>query len=392
MKIPNAGSHDRRGYGGSGKGSWSTVGRRNADGIVRIQAETALFWSDRVLAASMVESSQSQRLDTFLVIQHEQSLPPPPPGKEGWPWYADFAQTEVSSLLPKISIVTPCLNSAEKIEECIRSVLLQGYPNLEYVVIDGGSTDQTTEIIRKYEEFLTYWVSEKDSGQSAAINKGVAKCSGVLVNWLNADDILLPGALLKIGQACEPGSHQQELVLCPVRNVNIDTGKRSITGQDLLLGDVVRYWSRQSSYHQPGIFLPLEVWNQVGGLDETLEICMDYDLYCKCAPYLSCRLLDFVVVEFRQHKNQKSAVRWDLMLTEKVRASKRYWQRENVSNAEKVAHDAWIARCIAFEVGLRHLGFVASLLMIVKLSVETGLSPMQSISHFVRPIRRFWHR
>ena len=87
---------------------------------------------------------------------------------------------------------TPSYNQGQFIEETIRSVLLQGYPDLEYIIIDGGSTDHSVEIIRKYEPWLTYWVSERDRGQSHAINKGFCRSTGVLLGWLNSDDVLLP--------------------------------------------------------------------------------------------------------------------------------------------------------------------------------------------------------
>ena len=103
------------------------------------------------------------------------------------------------ALFPKISIVTPSFNQGKYIEETIQSVLNQNYPNLEYIIIDGGSTDETIEIIKKYENELTYWISEKDNGQTDAINKGFTKCSGDIFNWINSDDYYEPGALLKIG-------------------------------------------------------------------------------------------------------------------------------------------------------------------------------------------------
>src|SRR5690349_13569673 len=109
-------------------------------------------------------------------------LPRPPAGKTGWPWTGEnrpvAALRRDGSPWPLISIVTPTWNQGHFIEETIRSVLLQGYPNLEYVVIDGGSTDDTVGVIREYERWLTRWVSEKDRGQTDAINKGLQYCSG----------------------------------------------------------------------------------------------------------------------------------------------------------------------------------------------------------------------
>jgi cellulose synthase/poly-beta-1,6-N-acetylglucosamine synthase-like glycosyltransferase len=105
------------------------------------------------------------------------------------------------TMFPKISIVTPSYQQGEFIEDTIQSVLTQHYPNLEYILIDGGSKDQTLEKVRQYENLLTYWVSEKDSGQSEAINKGLRHATGNIVSWLCSDDILLPGALFRVAKA-----------------------------------------------------------------------------------------------------------------------------------------------------------------------------------------------
>lgn len=122
--------------------------------------------------------------------------------KSIWPWTGATDKSIYSSRghWPKISIVTPSYNQGRFIEETILSVLNQNYPNLEYFIIDGGSTDNSVEIITKYAEKLTYWVSEKDQGQADAINKGILKCTGVIFNWINSDDLLAENALFVIAE------------------------------------------------------------------------------------------------------------------------------------------------------------------------------------------------
>ena len=100
--------------------------------------------------------------------------------------------------LPKISIITPSFNQGPFLEETILSVLQQGYPNLEYIIIDGGSTDESVGIIKRYQDRLHYWVSEKDSGQSEALNKGLRRATGDIIGWLCSDDLYLPGTFEKV--------------------------------------------------------------------------------------------------------------------------------------------------------------------------------------------------
>src|SRR5262245_40759296 len=125
-------------------------------------------------------------------------LPPPPPEKTRWPWTQSDVQPAPPSesfAWPRVTVVTPSFNQGAFIEETIRSVLLQDYPNLEYLVVDGGSTDSTLEVIKTYEPWIDYWVSERDRGQTHAINKGFSRATGEILAWLNSDDTYEPHAI-----------------------------------------------------------------------------------------------------------------------------------------------------------------------------------------------------
>ncbi len=132
-------------------------------------------------------------------------LPPPPTGKSGWPWTTHNKRLPEKmpdgSECPRLSIVTPSYNQGKFIEATIRSVLLQGYPNLEYIIIDGGSTDNSVETIKKYDKYLFYWHSKKDRGQADAINQGLEKSSGQILGWINSDDVYVKGTFNKIAKA-----------------------------------------------------------------------------------------------------------------------------------------------------------------------------------------------
>jgi glycosyltransferase involved in cell wall biosynthesis len=214
-------------------------------------------------------------------------LPPPPPGKSGWPWTEEIQPIAKSKLnnadLPLISIVTPSYNYGHFIEETIRSVLLQGYPNLEYIIIDGGSTDNTVEIIQKYENYLTYWVSEPDKGQTDAINKGYQHCNGQIFAWLNADDAYLsPYCLREVSQLYSQG-YNFIVGECIYENltqdqVNIDSFKGKSTPTNFTR--YLKFWLG-NFLPQPSVFLAKSLADQGFPLDLSLYFVMDYQFFLR---------------------------------------------------------------------------------------------------------------
>ena len=140
-------------------------------------------------------------------------LPPPPAGRTGWPWTEEtssdrYATLPASGQWPKLSIVCPSFRQGGFIEETLRSVLLQNYPALEFIVIDGGSNDETVPILKKYAPWLAHWESEPDRGQSHALNKGFTRATGDLFGWINSDDYYQPGALAAIAAGYRPGRRE----------------------------------------------------------------------------------------------------------------------------------------------------------------------------------------
>jgi glycosyltransferase involved in cell wall biosynthesis len=178
---------------------------------------------------------------------------------------------------PRITVVTPSYNQAAYLEETIRSVLLQGYPNLQYIVIDGGSSDGSQEIIAKYEPFLDYWVSEKDQGQSEAINKGLEIADGEIVGWLNSDDLYLPDALHTVGQAFRENS-DVEWVAGSVLHREEGIPDVAIASE---VSAPLSQWMDTSRIQQPASFWKRSLHQRLGQLDESLHYVMDTELFLR---------------------------------------------------------------------------------------------------------------
>jgi glycosyltransferase involved in cell wall biosynthesis len=234
-------------------------------------------------------------------------LPPPPFGKIGFPWTDGTPPQYKDENLPKISIITPTFNQGQFIEETIRSVLLQGYPNLEYIIIDGGSTDNTIEIIKKYNNFIHYWVSEKDTGQSNAINKGLKHATGEVFNWLNSDDYYLPNALLTIGNYFAKNPNID--VLCG-REIHLSpNGHLSNPTNGTVILPTLEATIVLGICNQPPTFFRLSVVQQLGELSENLYFCMDSDLWVHYLAHFGVSnvlKIDSVINVFRLHAQSKS--------------------------------------------------------------------------------------
>jgi glycosyltransferase involved in cell wall biosynthesis len=173
--------------------------------------------------------------------------------------------------LPKISVITPSYNQGQFLERTILSILNQNYPNVEYIIIDGGSTDNSVEIIKKYETHIAYWVSEKDRGQTDAINKGMRKATGDIVCWINSDDILLPGALQIVARYF---NKHPDIEFLNGLTVRIDKNDK-ILGIGHILNN--KWFHKRGIYNisQQGMFWKKCIFDKVGELDETFHYAMD---------------------------------------------------------------------------------------------------------------------
>jgi glycosyltransferase involved in cell wall biosynthesis len=218
-------------------------------------------------------------------------LPHPPSGKTGWPWTIESRQlpktTPDGRPWPKISIVTPSYNQGRFIEECIRSVLLQGYPDLEYIIIDGSSTDQSVEIIKKYEPWLTYWESEPDRGQSHAVNKGLAKSTGHLFNWHNSDDVLMPNSLATAAAAFfkypQVGYIHGGRIWIDTESAVQDGRKCEYDGKITFKPKLTEAVVTLQTGYQPGCLMDRELVVEAGMLDENMHYIMDVDILLRVA-------------------------------------------------------------------------------------------------------------
>lgn len=200
-------------------------------------------------------------------------LPSPPPGRVGWPWTESSPSRGLEG--PSISVVVPSFDQGGFIEETIRSVLLQSYPSVELIVMDGGSTDRTTEILQKYDPWITHWTSQRDDGQASAINEGMRHATGEFVAFQNSDDLYAPGAFWAVAGAAD-------------RRPDADIVYGDMTRIDESGGRIderryvhASYWATLHggfSMNNQSAFFRRELWEGIGGITVLDHPGFDYDL------------------------------------------------------------------------------------------------------------------
>jgi len=234
-------------------------------------------------------------------------LPKPPNNKSGWPWTVE-TPTEVYNPninYPTISIVTPSFNQGKFIEETIRSILLQNYPKLNYIIIDGRSTDETIAIIKKYEQWLSFWASEPDEGQTDAINKGISKVVGDVFNWVNSDDYLAWGALENVGRHFAKDS----INLFCGRQIVFDHIKLRVSKENVIFTNNIEETIYYAHFHQPCAFWSMGSIRAIYPLNISLHYTMDIELWVNFLFHHELSQIiqtDIVTTFFRHHDNSKS--------------------------------------------------------------------------------------
>jgi glycosyltransferase involved in cell wall biosynthesis len=221
---------------------------------------------------------------------------------------------------PLVSIVTPSFNQVSFLEKTIHSVLAQDYPHIEYLVVDGGSTDGSLEIIDQYSERLSWWVSEPDQGQTEAINKGFARARGEILAWLNSDDTYLPEAVSEAVEYLQ--THPQ---------VGMVYGDANFIDRE---GHVIgRFNARQTSYQrlrrgavyipQQASFFRASLWQKVGPLDPSFYFAMDYDLWVRLAAIAPLHYYPRLWANFRLHGDAKTILSDERCWPEMLRVHRR---------------------------------------------------------------------
>ena len=236
-------------------------------------------------------------------------------------------------MLPRITLVTPSYNQAAFLKATLQSVISQNYPNLEYIVMDGGSTDGSVEILRQYENHFAYWTSERDAGQSDALNRGFARATGEIFGWLNSDDVLLPNALQTIG-AYFAQHPECDFVTGDGVFINADASREifHVRAAAYTFNDLLHYHS-DNYLPQPSVFFSRRAFERAGGLDNSLRYVMDLDLWLRLRQHSELHYIPQCLAQMRLHDDAKSQAADQAALRAVMQVIARYWG--NVSAWER---------------------------------------------------------
>ncbi len=242
---------------------------------------------------------------------------------------------------PRISVITPSFNQASYLEETICSVLGQNYPNLEYIVIDGGSGDGSKEILERYSHHLSYWCSEPDRGLAHAIQKGAERCTGDIICWVASDDCFLPGALHRVSEYFH-AHPDEEVVTGGCYFVDSKGTPCSIGLQRYTMG-VPATFERFLFYEQDGVaaystFWKREAFESVGGVDPDLQFAMDFDLFIRLARRRPFGHLPEFLSSFRVHSESKSTTSQHVRESEVAMIKARYGLGDHHPVVQKAAY------------------------------------------------------
>lgn len=210
--------------------------------------------------------------------------------------------------LPKITLITPSYNQGDFLARTLMSVLDQNYPNLEFLVFDGGSTDNSVEIIREYADHLTHWESERDRGQSHAINKGFERASGDIIGWLNSDDTLLPGALQAV---IETFAQHPEAGAVYGNFIYVDEDDHFMHRRHVFSRFSYNTLLHHDYLGQPAVFWRKEVLSEIGPLNEGLHYGMDWDFFLRMRRATKMVHVKQDLATFRLHKASKTSAEGD---------------------------------------------------------------------------------
>jgi glycosyltransferase involved in cell wall biosynthesis len=238
--------------------------------------------------------------------------------------HSSFGHSSFPESFPRISVVTSSFNQGRFIARTIESVLAQGYPDVEHVVVDGMSTDETECVLARYPQLRV--VREPDGGQAEAINKGFRLATGDILCFLNSDDTFADGALARVAQEIDP-KRGRHVVMGRCRFIDEEdrfVGREhpwAFAGHRRLL----EVW-KGYTVPQPSVFWTRQVWERCGPLDEGEPLVLDYDLFCRMSRYYRFHPVDQVFANYRLHGDSKTCIEGDdRVLTESLRVSRRYW-------------------------------------------------------------------